>query len=59
TCILNIPNGTELQVNGGIPVPYTFVRIKDGFLYNPWIIVRARLLWMKWYGLVGKRPHPD
>ncbi|GFX32320.1 hypothetical protein TNCV_4410881 [Trichonephila clavipes] len=37
TCILNIPVGTELQVNGGQPeyITNTFVCIKDGFLYNP------------------------
>ncbi|GFW39855.1 hypothetical protein TNCV_2420201 [Trichonephila clavipes] len=36
-CILNIPVGTELQVNGGKHeyLTNTFVRIKDGFLYNP------------------------
>ncbi|GFT29955.1 uncharacterized protein TNCV_3462521 [Trichonephila clavipes] len=37
TCILNIPVGTELQVNGGQPeyLTNTFVRIKEGFLYIP------------------------
>ncbi|GFW00110.1 hypothetical protein TNCV_3568971 [Trichonephila clavipes] len=37
TCILNIPVGTELQVNGckNEYITNTFVRIKDGFLYNP------------------------
>ncbi|GFU91743.1 hypothetical protein TNCV_3994451 [Trichonephila clavipes] len=37
TCILNIHVGTELQVNGGKHeyLRNTFVRIKDGFLYNP------------------------
>ncbi|GFS79017.1 hypothetical protein TNCV_4342381 [Trichonephila clavipes] len=36
TCILNIPVGTELQVNGCKKeyITNTFVRIKDGFLYN-------------------------
>ncbi|GFU77995.1 hypothetical protein TNCV_3109321 [Trichonephila clavipes] len=37
TCILNIPVGTELQVNGckNEYITNTFVQIKDGFLYNP------------------------
>ncbi|GFW90532.1 hypothetical protein TNCV_565701 [Trichonephila clavipes] len=37
TCILNIPVGTKLQVNGckNEYITNTFVRIKDGFLYNP------------------------
>ncbi|GFV82847.1 hypothetical protein TNCV_1178621 [Trichonephila clavipes] len=37
TCILNIPSGTELQVNlcKNEYIMDTFVRIKDGFRYNP------------------------